>query len=261
MLNERLLWQGAMRLVKNRALKIRTPRGHGSGFYMGAFGENNKLGAVATALHVIKEANDWDEPIKLFHIETGQETLLPAVNSDGTKRPILVFDKSDLAVIIFTIPQEWHLPSDHIGRVASEQHMVEGVEVGWFGFPGIKADKLCFFHGYVSTYLDSEGIYLVDGVSINGVSGGPLLVIENNIPIIAGVVSAYLPNLAMGQPLPGMSMFTSISPAVPILNAIRDMSSAVAQADAQADARGTTPAGAEGSHEAVPTTSEQETPR
>ncbi len=122
-------------------------------------------------------------------------------------------------------------------RVASEQHMVEGVEVGWFGFPGIKDDKLCFFHGYVSTYLEAEKIYLVDGVSINGVSGGPLLVIENNRPTIAGVVSAYLPNLATGQPLPGMSMFTSISPAVPILNTLRDMRSAVVQAEEQAEAR------------------------
>ncbi len=102
--NERLLWQGAMRLIGNRALKIRTPRGHGSGFYMGAFGEGNRLGAVATALHVVKDANEWDEPIKLFHAATGQETLLPAVNPDGIKRPILVFGKSDLAVIIFTIP-------------------------------------------------------------------------------------------------------------------------------------------------------------
>lgn len=252
---ERLLWQGAMRLVSNRALKIRTPRGHGSGFYMGAFGENNTLGAVATARHVIKEAHDWGEPIKMLHVATGQEILLPAINADGTSRPILVFGNSDLAVIIFTIPAEWGLPSEHIDRLDNTQHIVEGVEVGWFGFPGIKDDKLCFFHGYVSTYLDPEAIYLVDGVSINGVSGGPLLVIQNNRPMVVGVVSAYLPNLATGQPLPGMSMFTSISPAVPILNTLRDMASAAETAEAQKETASTpvaietiteTPAGTEG---------------
>lgn len=233
-IGEKLLWHEAMHLIGNRALKISTPRGYGSGFYMGAFGENDEVGAVATARHVIKDADDWGEPIKLFHMETGQETLLPAM-IDGTKRPIFTFGESDLAVIIFKIPQDWHLPPNHINKIASTKHIVEGVEVGWFGFPVIKDDKLCFFHGYVSSYLDSEGVYLVDGVSINGVSGGPLFTIdpENNNPIIAGVVSSYFPNLSTGQPLPGMSVFTSISPAVPILDALKNLHDAAQQAKKQ----------------------------
>ncbi len=233
MSEEPLRWQGAFRMVRNRALKIKTPRGHGSGFYMGAFGTDRSLGAVATATHVIQEADEWGEPIKLIHIDTGLELLLPAMYQDGTKRPVITFGSSDLAVVIFTIPPEWNLPAEHINRVASEQHLVEGVEVGWFGFPGIKDDKLCFFHGHISTYLDAEAVYLVDGVAINGVSGGPLLVIDNNLPVVAGVVTAYIPNLATGQALPGMSMFTSISAAVPMLDMLRDLDDAAKKVEEQ----------------------------
>jgi hypothetical protein len=48
-----------------------------------------------------------------------------------------------------------------------------------------------FFHGHVSGYLKEPPTYLVDGVAIDGVSGGPAF--DNRCHII-GLVSSYLPN-------------------------------------------------------------------
>ena len=50
---------------------------------------------------------------------------------------------------------------------------------------------LCFFHVYISGYLNDPPTYLVDGVALNGISGGPAL--DNSAHVI-GLVSAHIPN-------------------------------------------------------------------
>ena len=74
--------------------------------------------------------------------------------------------------------------------------------------------KACFFYGHISAYVEEEELYLVDGVAINGVSGGPVFVIEESGPIIIGLVTEYRPNFSMGQSLPGMSIMRSINPLI-----------------------------------------------
>ena len=78
---------------------------------------------------------------------------------------------------------------------------------------------LCFFSGKISAlkqyrserYGDTKA-YLIDGVAINGVSGGP--VIHSNpadgIQIV-GTVSAYWANRATGESLPGLSVAQDVS--------------------------------------------------
>jgi hypothetical protein len=54
-------------------------------------------------------------------------------------------------------------------------------------------------------------VYLVDGVAINGVSGGPAFYIKDGREIrVMGVVSAYAPNRATGETLPGLSVVRSV---------------------------------------------------
>jgi hypothetical protein len=72
-----------------------------------------------------------------------------------------------------------------------ESVLSRGADIGWVGFPGIVEPELCFFHGYVSGYLNDPPTYLVDDVAINGVSGGPAF--DNRAHLI-GLVSAYIPN-------------------------------------------------------------------
>ncbi len=89
--------------------------------------------------------------------------------------------------------------------------MRQGIQVGWCGFPVVAPNDLCFFTGHVSSYLSSQETYLVDGVAINGVSGGPAFhaTPENKIKV-CGVVSAYIPNRATGESLPGVCLIKSV---------------------------------------------------
>ena len=50
----------------------------------------------------------------------------------------------------------------------------------------------------------------MDGVAINGVSGGPTFVPFLGKHYLCGLITAYIPNQATGKPLPGMSVITSI---------------------------------------------------
>jgi len=88
-----------------------------------------------------------------------------------------------------------------------------GVKIGWLGFPAIPTASLCFFEGIVSAHVVSQNVYLVDGVAINGVSGGPafhLFHLESTPVFVMGVVSAYVPNRATGEVLPGLSVVRPI---------------------------------------------------
>ncbi|MDP3057370.1 MAG: hypothetical protein Q8N37_02510 [bacterium] len=96
----------------------------------------------------------------------------------------------------------------------SKGHTVkQGVEVGWCGFPSVAIDQLCFFAGYISCPIRQEESYLVDGVAINGVSGGPAFYIDplTKEPKFFGVISAYRANRATGEALPGLCIVRSVN--------------------------------------------------
>jgi hypothetical protein len=67
----------------------------------------------------------------------------------------------------------------------------------------MESNTLCFFSGNISARIQKA--YLIDGVAINGVSGGPVIysATANTIQIV-GDVSAYRPNRATGEALPGL---------------------------------------------------------
>ena len=88
-----------------------------------------------------------------------------------------------------------------------------GAEIGWLGFPAIASwEQPCFFTGAVSAWIHDENTYLVDGVAINGVSGGPAFVVYSAVKalVLMGVVSAYIPNKATGETLPGLSVIMDV---------------------------------------------------
>lgn len=225
---EKLAWQGALRLLQNRVFKIRSPHGHGTGFHIGNFGTDGRMGAIATAYHVVQSVHDWGEPIKIIHAQTGKEILIKE-----NDRAIFTYPNKDLAVILFTLPNDIVLPSEQIDLIPIGNYLVSGVDVAWCGFPAIKSDTLCFFHGYISCHL--EGDYLIDGVAINGVSGGPVFYIDNqtNRPKIAGVITAYIANRVTGETLPGLSMITSIAPCEETIKKLRNLSEAKKEAQEQ----------------------------
>lgn len=93
-----------------------------------------------------------------------------------------------------------------------EQPCAIGVDIGWLGFPAIEPDSLCFFAGTVSARQANRNAYLIDGVAINGVSGGPVFHCPTPETVqIIGCVSAYHANRATGETLPGLLRAQDVS--------------------------------------------------
>jgi hypothetical protein len=68
--------------------------------------------------------------------------------------------------------------------------------------------------------------YLVDGVAINGVSGGPAFHLGEHFPIIIGVVSAYIANRVTGETLPGMCVVGDVTRFHEVINHFKSMEEA-----------------------------------
>jgi hypothetical protein len=198
-------WHDALEAINPFIFKISTPNGSGTGFQI-FHSTKMPLCGVATAYHVLSHEYEWEEPIKIIHHSSKSSILL---KSD--KRAIIVYPKQDLAFILFD-KKNLSIDINAPKLVPSGKHLKPGVELGWCGFPSIAPNDLCFFSGYVSCYLSKEKSYLVDGVAINGVSGGPAFYISSisNEYIIGGVISAYLPNRIIGQTLPGVCFVSSV---------------------------------------------------
>lgn len=191
-------WPNAIEALGNHIVRISTPRGSGTGFIVFSSLSRN-LCAVATAAHVIDNAHYWEEPIRIQHYGSGKTSIL---RTNG--RATILDEPVDTAIIVFP-PGEIPLPASNPQLIPPEKHLRVGHEMGWVGFPGIAAGSLCFFSGRVSAWLNDRHSYLVDGVAINGVSGGPAFhALDEKSVVVIGVVSAYIPNRLTGDVLPGL---------------------------------------------------------
>lgn len=199
-------WNKTLENVRPYVYKIETPESTGTGFQI-FYSKKINIITIATALHVIKQSNEWDEIIKITHYDSGEKIILK--NSES--RVINIIPEKDLALISFK-KEDKKLPTENLDLAPPQKHLKQGIEIGWCGFPSVRLDKLCFFQGYISCVLDIEDSYLVDGVAINGVSGGPAFISnhQTNKPIFIGVISAYIPNRSTGETLPGLCVVTSI---------------------------------------------------
>lgn len=194
-------WYEIIEKLTPYVVRIWTPQGSGTGFIV-SNSKNTQMCAVATAGHVINHAHYWEEPIRIEHIASGKTLMLR--QSD---RAINTKEETDTAAVIFE-RKDMVLPSDGLPLTPKDKYFKPGVEIGWLGFPAIPHANLCFFSGRISAWIESDNAYLVDGVAINGVSGGPAFIIEN---MLMGVVSAYIPNRAMGEPLPGLAVVRGVN--------------------------------------------------
>lgn len=109
--------------------------------------------------------------------------------------------ENDSAVILFPV-SDLELPAEPLPMIAADRVLKVGAGVGWLGFPSIARGTLCFFNGTVSA--QQEDAYFIDGVAINGVSGGPVFNIYEKGVRIIGTISSYYPNFAQSGTLPGL---------------------------------------------------------
>ena len=198
-------WDQIVEKVSPHLVKIETPSGHGSGFLY-LYNHDNSWCAIATAMHVIDQADEWQQPIRIRHYESGQFSFLKQ-----SERIIFKDEKTDSAVILF-LKGDLPLPEEPISLLGNDSAIGIGSDVGWLGFPSIAPHDLCFFSGNVSSRQDWRKAYLIDGVAINGVSGGPVLYsTETDGVQIVGAVSAYSANRATGETLPGLLIAQDVS--------------------------------------------------
>ena len=238
---DHLPWDTIVDAVRPHIVRIATPRANGTGFLF----FNSKRGgfaAVATAGHVISAAHVWEEPIRLQHHASRASILTRAAD-----RAVLLNTENDVAAILFNL-DELPLPDEPLPLTQKDLHVKVGVEIGWLGFPSISTD-LCFFSGRVSTHIARTERYLVDGVAIHGVSGGPAFHATKHRVSLMGVVSAYVPNLSAGEPLPGLAIVTDVTEFHQMIAAFKSLDEAQAEQTPPSDvrpARVTDPAPASG---------------
>lgn len=143
-------WKQAVEIIQPHVVKIITPHGFGTGFLL-AYNKDKTMCAIATAYHVVKESNLWEEPIRILHYSSGKVKLLRASN-----RFILSDVDLDTAVIL-SFPKkdkddkddkdEFPLPKKPLPFISQGRHLRVGVELGWVGFPVVSQYNLCFFSG------------------------------------------------------------------------------------------------------------------
>ena len=213
-------WEQVVQKVTPYIFKIETPAGHGTGFLC-LYNDTKTFCGIATALHVVEHANTWKQPIRLTHYGSSEQLFL--------KDPehIIITDwKTDSAVILFQKPT-FELPSELIELIPLGTPLSIGNEVSWLGFPAIEPYTLCFFSGNVSAWQDFRKAYLIDGVAINGVSGGPVLCVSQTEVIqIVGIISFYKASRTTGDALPGLLYAQDVSHFHGVIHTIRSLDDA-----------------------------------
>ncbi|MDP3029866.1 MAG: trypsin-like peptidase domain-containing protein [Deltaproteobacteria bacterium] len=196
-------WNVAIEIVEPHVVRIMTPRGSGTGFLVSASADGITC-AVATAAHVVADAHYWEQPIRITHQQSGKSVLLRSA-----ERAIILEEANDTAAVIFS-KADLPLPAQPLELAPEGKFLKFGNEIGWLGFPAVAPAEMCFFSGRVSAVRKSGREYLVDGVAINGVSGGPAFWNGGANVTLIGVMSAYIANRATGETLPGLTVIQNV---------------------------------------------------
>ncbi|MEW5805048.1 MAG: serine protease [bacterium] len=191
-------WSDCQQKVVPYIFRVETPEGSGTGVFF-AYNRRKDIIAIATAAHVVEHADDWKQPIKLRQHSSGKIRLV-----EDSDRAIFLDRRRDSASIIIT-NEDFDLPDETLPMIAENKYKRIGTEIAWMGYPSIAYPHLCFFTGRISSFIHGDDSYLIDGVAINGVSGGPVFArLSEGNPQLLGIVSAYMANRVRGDALPGL---------------------------------------------------------
>jgi Trypsin-like peptidase domain len=203
---------------------IETPSGSGTGFLY-LYNIDHSWCGVATAAHVVSHAEEWQQPIRIIQ---RQQPATQQLLKEG-ERVIFISRNTDSAVIFFP-RSKLDFPQTLIPLLPRDRPLRVGVEVGWLGYPAIDPTELCFFAGIVIARKEFRNAYLIDGVAINGVSGGPVVFSEPASGTqIVGIVTGYYPNRFTGiesVTLPGLSLAQDVSHFHSIAETVRNVEDA-----------------------------------
>jgi len=160
---------------------------------------------LVTALHVVEDVLGNDKPIELIKSDG---TVISKVVDGFLKIYPIGPPECDTALI--EVPTKQPLYGEaSLMPMPLKTMLPRGSPIGWLGYPGLVLPELCFFQGVVSGYSETPPIYFVDGVAINGVSGGPAF---DPSGLVVGFVSSYLPNrVRQDTTLPGLMIITPLN--------------------------------------------------
>jgi hypothetical protein len=223
---ERLLamnWDDAINTISHHVVKIETPTGYGTGF-LSFYNSSGDWCGIATAAHVVSHTDEWQQPIRIMNDASTTPRFLKA-----EERIIYLDNATDSAVVLF-FKGDLQLPERPITLSPMGEPCKIGVDVGWLGYPAIEPHTLCFFTGTVSARQSARKAYLIDGVAINGVSGGPVFHCPTPSGVqIIGCVTAYHVNRATGETLPGLLRAQDVSHFHSVAGHIRNLDEAIAK--------------------------------
>ena len=220
-------WNSIVDKLTPYIVKIETPNGHGTGFLC-FYNADKTFCGIATARHVVDYAEEWQQPIRLVHFPSKSTIFLKEADR------IIFSDQNTDSAVIVVRPADLKLPETPIQLLPNSITLTIGTEVGWLGYPALAAHDLCFFSGMVSARQDWRHAYLIDGVAINGVSGGPVFHSTDTDGIqIIGTISAYVSNIATGDTLPGLAVARDVSHFHDTISTIRSMDDARAKKQVQ----------------------------
>ena len=218
-------WDAIVNRVSPYVVRIETPDGHGTGFVC-LYNHDRTWIGIATAAHVVSRTDEWVQPVRVIsHARERVELFSPP------ERVIFVNGLNDSAVVL--IPNRFSFDKDLIPLLPATTDVPIGTSIGWLGYPWIASDTMCFFCGTVSAIQRVSGLahgrsYLVDGVAINGVSGGPVIYhnIQDDTIFIVGILTAYMANRQRGEALPGLSVAQDVSHFHSVLDTVRNIDEA-----------------------------------
>lgn len=218
-------WPSAVEKIIPFVVKIQTKDKFGTGFI---FWQNETYCCIATAKHVISHANEsgWEQPILItqpngysIRCYPDHRNIRQSEDEYGDSAAILV-NKSGLVMPGRCLPLwDW-------GFIPPI-----GAEVGWLGYPIlIHHTRLqpSFFSGIISNVFTELAQFMIDGVSIHGVSGGPVFCcVSDKEPRVIGTISSYFANrvqVANGvEAWPGLALSHDFSVFQPVINDLESL--------------------------------------
>ena len=141
---------------------------------------------LATAWHVVEDIVGTNGDIELVSADKTRRFSSVDDNIEVLRLGKKVFDT---ALLRIKSDKPFIEQSDLLPMLPWESMLARGVEIGSLGFPGLVEPELCFFRGVIAGYLSTPPTYLIDGVTIHGISGGPAFDQRSHI---IGLVTAYI---------------------------------------------------------------------
>ena len=185
-------WSAIAEIVRPQVLRIDQGAGSNWGTGFTHFGSSGGTRSVLTAQHVIAQIGN--KPFRIWQGSRAHEF------SPSEKNALFVHSNEMPRLDVISVTVINHgliMPKVHLIDPSEQGQVRVGTEVGWFGFP--KLDEinagLCFFCGRISNADTHKRVYLIDGISVPGCSGGPVFMsLADGTIRILGVLTDYFPH-------------------------------------------------------------------